>query len=213
MKNQQLHRSAMSQFWSGRAAGFPAALLDLCIAGWRTGADRLSTWLRVRNLGSAGPRVVIQSGAVIRHPGRIHVAADVRIGRDTVLTTERAEGSLRIGTDTWIDRDCHIDFTGELEIGAACTISAGVRLYTHDHGRNPRSEPNARRLRIGDEVWIGTGAAILQNVGEIGTGSLVAANAVVTKRVPPGVLVAGNPARVISSAVDQNDDPSEVVLA
>ena len=213
MENQHPGRSPLTQFWSGRSAGLPGALWDLCIAGWRAGADRLSTLLRVRNLGSVGPAVVIQCGVVIRHPGRIHLSSGVRIGRHAVLTTERAEGSLRIGPDTWIDRDCHIDFSGELEIGTACTLSAGVRLYTHDHGRNPRSEPNPRKLRIGNGVWIGTGAAILQNVGEIGDGSLVAANAVVTKIVPPGVLVAGNPARVIGSAVEQGGDPSEVVLA
>lgn len=211
MSNEQ--GSRLAQFWSGRYEGLPGWLLDLFIASWRTGSDRLSTWLRVRNLGSAGSGVVIQSGVVIRHPGQIHVASGVRIGRHTALTTERADGSLRIGSETWIDRDCHIDFTGALEIGAGCTISANVRLYTHDHGRNPRSEPNARMLKIGDGVWIGTGAAILQNVGEIGAGSLVAANAVVTKSVPPGVLVAGNPARVIGSAVEQSGDPSEVVLA
>lgn len=192
-----------SQFWAGRYAGIPGALLDLFIASWRAAADSLSTWLRVQNLGSAGPDVVIQSGAVIRYPGRVHLASGVRIGRCTVLNTERPDGSLRIGVDTWIDRDCHIDFTGELEIGDGCTVSAGVRLYTHDHGRDPRVEPNPRRLKLGDRVWIGTGAAILQNVGEIGAGSLIAANAVVTKKIPPGVLVAGNPARVIGPTVDQ----------
>lgn len=201
------------QFWNGRLAGLPGAVLDLGVASWRAGGDRLSTWLRARNLGSAGPGVVIQRGVVIRHPGRVRLGAAVRIGRQTVLTAERPDGRLRIGDDTWIDRDCHLDFTGELEIGVRCTISANVRLYTHDHGHDPRSEPRARRLQIGDGVWIGTGASVLQNVGEIGAGSLIAANAVVTRSVPSGVLVGGNPARVIGPVGGGEGDPSEVALA
>ena len=46
---------------------------------------------------------------------------------------------------------------------------------------------------IGDNVWIGANATILPGV-TIGSMSVVAAGAVVTKDVPSGVLVAGNPA-------------------
>ena len=75
-----------------------------------------------------------------------------------------------------------------------------MRIYTHDHGRDPRTGPAARRLHIADRVWIGTGASILQNVEEIGEGAVIAAGAVVTKRVPAGALVGGNPARVLGDA-------------
>nr|WP_269779418.1 acyltransferase [Propioniciclava soli] len=49
---------------------------------------------------------------------------------------------------------------------------------------------------IGNRVLIGTGAIILKGV-TIGDGAVVAAGAVVTKDVPPGAIVGGNPARVI----------------
>lgn len=187
-----------NRFWNGRAGGLPGAGLELGAAAWRALRDRLSTALRTRNLGRAGPGVVIQRGAVIRKPAQVELGAGVRIGRGVVLSTEREDGTLRVGDDTWIDRGGHIDFSGTLEVGSGCTLSAEVKVYTHDHGRDPRSAPQARRLRIGDRVWIGTGASILQNVGEIGDGALIAAGAVVTKPVPAGALVAGNPARVIA---------------
>ncbi len=188
-----------NRFWNGRVAGLPGAGLDLGAAAWGALRDRLSTVLRTRNLARSGPGVFVQSGVVIRNPAQVELGARVRIGRAAVLSSERADGTLRVGDDTWIDRGCHIDFSGALEIGSGCTLSAEVRLYTHDHGRDPRSAPQARRLRIGDRVWIGTGASILQNVGEIGDGALIAAGAVVTKPVPAGALVAGNPARVVEA--------------
>ena len=49
---------------------------------------------------------------------------------------------------------------------------------------------------VGNDVWIGYGATILEGV-ELGDGSVVAASSVITKNVPPYAIVAGNPAKVI----------------
>ena len=57
-------------------------------------------------------------------------------------------------------------------------------------------------VRIDDDVWIGIGAIILKGV-HIGTGARVAAGSVVTKNVPAGARVAGNPARIVTE-----DSPS-----
>jgi acetyltransferase-like isoleucine patch superfamily enzyme len=195
-----------NRFWNGRVPGLPGAAFEIGTAAWGALLDRISTLLRVRNLARSGPGVFLQSGVVIRNPSRVELGARVRVGRAAVLSSERTDGTLRIGDDTWIDRGCHIDFSGALEIGSGCTLSADVNLYTHDHGRDPRSAPEARRLRIGDRVWIGTGASILQNVGEIGDGALIAAGAVVTKPVPAGALVAGNPARILDTEAGEGDN-------
>jgi len=53
---------------------------------------------------------------------------------------------------------------------------------------------------VEDHVWIGCRAVILKGV-TVGTGSIIANNAVVTKDVPPRTMVAGNPARVIKEDV------------
>ena len=55
---------------------------------------------------------------------------------------------------------------------------------------------------IGDDVWIGYRATILDGV-TIGQGAVVAAGAVVTKNVPPYAVVAGIPARVVRKRFDE----------
>jgi acetyltransferase-like isoleucine patch superfamily enzyme len=53
----------------------------------------------------------------------------------------------------------------------------------------------ARSVRIEDDVWIYLKASALKGV-TVGRGAVIAAGAVVTRRVPPFALVAGNPARI-----------------
>lgn len=57
---------------------------------------------------------------------------------------------------------------------------------------------DTKKTYIGDDVWIGQGALIIAGV-HIGSGSIVAAGAVVTKDVPPCVIVGGNPAKVLKN--------------
>jgi acetyltransferase-like isoleucine patch superfamily enzyme len=54
----------------------------------------------------------------------------------------------------------------------------------------------AADIRIGDRVWLGSGALILKGV-TIGNGSIIGARAVLTKDVPMCCAAAGNPARVL----------------
>ena len=50
---------------------------------------------------------------------------------------------------------------------------------------------------IGNDVWVGANATILPSVSQIADGAVVGAGSVVTKRVPPFAIVAGNPAKII----------------
>lgn len=105
-----------------------------------------------------------------------------------------------------IGYNCFIDtrFWGEepflITIGNNVAITSGVRLHTHGGGRVARRfYPDFDvfgKINIKDWVYIGAGAQIMPGV-TIGEGSMVAAGAIVTKSVPPGVVVAGIPAKQV----------------
>lgn len=88
-------------------------------------------------------------------------------------------------------------------IGDETLVSGGVQFLTHDAGTwvFRREHPEAGRfgrITVGSRVFIGAEAIILPGV-TIGDRSIIGAGAVVTKDVPPGRVVAGIPARVIST--------------
>jgi len=81
-------------------------------------------------------------------------------------------------------------------IASRVSFLSGKTLHTQDdHGEwTPYDPSRMEQIRIGPNAWIGEGAVIMADVGE---GSLVGAGAVVTERVAPHVVVAGNPAKYI----------------
>lgn len=89
-----------------------------------------------------------------------------------------------------------------IEIGDHVQITSGVRFFTHGGGHVFREEyPDMDffgKIKIGRNVYIGNGAYVLPGVS-IGDNVVVGAGSVVTKSVPSGAIIAGNPARIVSS--------------
>lgn len=86
---------------------------------------------------------------------------------------------------------------GAAEVGANCNVTHNVTVGI---GLSSAGRSHGTPV-IGDRVWIGPGAVLTGDI-RIGDGATVAAGAVVSRDVPPGALVAGNPARVVAADYD-----------
>lgn len=77
-------------------------------------------------------------------------------------------------------------------------------LDEKNKSQHPRRLPNihGNQLVIDHDVWIGSRATLKANL-HIGIGAVIAADAVVTKDVPPFAIVGGNPAKIIKYRFDQ----------
>lgn len=85
-------------------------------------------------------------------------------------------------------------------IGQGCLLGPGVHLYTATHPLDPETRAagleSGDPIEIGENVWIGGRAVVTPGV-TIGDDAVVGAGSVVTRDVPAGTLVGGNPARVL----------------
>ena len=103
-------------------------------------------------------------------------------------------GGIRIGQGGFVGMHGWFEdlYTHRVTIGDNVTISFRVTLVAH----GPKSNPEKMAIVIEDGAYIGCNATILPGV-TVGKGAGVGACAVVTKDVPPGAVVVGNPARVL----------------
>jgi len=98
---------------------------------------------------------------------------------------------VNIGAKAWIGYDTIIETSKPQLVSIGNNVIISVRVTIIAHFRNTKG------VRIEDDVFIGPGAIILPNV-TIGRGAVVTAGSVVSSSVPPGMLVQGNPARVVA---------------
>ncbi len=104
---------------------------------------------------------------------------------------------VRIGRNSWVNRNCTLDIRGGLTIGDNVSISPEVTILTGSHDVNdPSFRDTYEAVTIADHVFIGTRAIIMPGV-TLGRGSVVAAGSVVSRDVAPLAIVAGAPARPV----------------
>lgn len=92
---------------------------------------------------------------------------------------------------------------GSLIMGDHVMMGADVVIISHNHNFDRTDIPMDQQgfgkdapVVIGNDVWIGGRALILPGV-HVGSGAIIGAGAIVTKNVPEGAIVGGNPARVL----------------
>ncbi|MEO3434869.1 sugar O-acetyltransferase [Inquilinus sp. CAU 1745] len=112
--------------------------------------------------------------------------------------------NISVGRNVFVNQNCTFYDLGGLDIADDVMIGPNVSLITTGHPIEPsrrRAFVIAKPIVIERNVWIAAGATIIGGV-RVGENSVVAAGSVVTRDVPPNVLVGGNPARVIRSIAD-----------
>lgn len=143
-----------------------------------------------------------------RFAERVFVSELASVTNDTLELGDRTyvaagaylSGSLRAG------RDCTVNpyavVRGEVVLGDAVRIGAHSSVLGFNHTMDDpdvevfRQPVFSRGISIGDDVWIGSHVVVLDGV-HVGDRAVLAAGAVVTKDVPAGAAVGGNPARVL----------------
>jgi maltose O-acetyltransferase len=109
---------------------------------------------------------------------------------------------IRVGARTFVNYGLVALDVASIAIGDDVQIGPNVQLLTPTHPL----EPDARRAKweaaepiaIEGNVWLGGGVIVLPGV-TIGENTVVGAGSIVTKDLPPNVVAAGNPARVVRS--------------
>jgi phosphonate metabolism protein (transferase hexapeptide repeat family) len=157
---------------------------------------------------------------------------DSTLGRFTEVGARTKFVESELGDYSYVVNDADIIYT---TIGKFVSIAAHTRINPGNHpmqratqahftyrasayfdGESDEAEfftwRRSFRCHIGHDVWIGHGAIVLPG-RSIGTGSVVAAGAVVTKDVPAYTIVAGNPARVIRRRFPEQIEERLLALA
>jgi maltose O-acetyltransferase len=109
------------------------------------------------------------------------------------------DATITIGPNSFLNRGVVICAAERVAVGARVRLGDHACVYdTNLHPVDKADDARPRPVSIGDDVWIGRNAVILPGV-EVGAGSVVGANAVVTRSFGAGLLIAGNPARVVKT--------------
>lgn len=109
---------------------------------------------------------------------------------------------IRLGVGVFLNFGCVVLDVAAVTVGDGTQIGPAVHIYAADHPRDPvqrrASLESGLPVTIGRNVWIGGGAILLPGV-TVGDDAIIGAGSVVTRNVPAGATVAGNPARGLTT--------------
>lgn len=153
---------------------------------------RIPTCLRME----AGTTFEICDGPITRYgngPYNLRYGAYIEIINEGHLVI--GQGAANVGLVIMCAKE--ITIGNGVRIGRNVSIRDwnGPHVIINDHYRNHAP------VHIGDHVWLCSGCTIMPGV-TIGEGAVVAANATVTKDVPPRCLVGGSPAKIIKENIE-----------
>lgn len=172
---------------------------------------RIYTLWVIQSFKKTGKNVLIGSFQYLREPDKIILGDNVRIGQHCVFELystykeQKFTPLLSLGNNTSIGEHSHITCINKIIIGNNVLMGRKVFITDNAHGASTydqiRIAPKSRPLYskgpviIEDNVWIGEMACIMPGV-TIGKYSIIGANAVVTKNIPPYSVVVGPAASI-----------------
>jgi acetyltransferase-like isoleucine patch superfamily enzyme len=133
------------------------------------------------------------------------VALDSGVWLDITGAPDRHQTVIILEDGCKIGKRCVISAKNQVHVGRNTIFAPSVVIVDHAPAFEDVTLPISRQgtrggtIRIEEGCWIGCGAVVMCDGGElvIGRNSVVAANAVVTRTVPPYSLAAGNPAKIV----------------
>lgn len=133
---------------------------------------------------------------------KMKLKPDSRIGIGTIVLNPK---KISLGTRSVVNENCFLDGRGGLQIGRDTSISAYTRIISASHKMNSGNfQYFERKTVIGNHVWIGTGATILDGA-QIKDYSVIGAGAVLKGIVGRQEVFAGNPAKRIKKRKNMED--------
>ncbi|NEZ55989.1 acyltransferase [Adonisia turfae] len=171
-----------------------------------------------------GSGAIFGKGIALRCPGRITLGKGVAIDDYGLLDASGVEAGITLGDNVIVSRNCVIQSktaavtignntdigcntiissSGGISIGASVLIAGNCYIgggrYITDRLDLPMMQQGVYTkgaVKIGDDVWLGAGAIVLDGV-QIGKGCIVGAGAVVTKNLPDYTVATGVPAKAV----------------
>ena len=121
--------------------------------------------------------------------------------------TERRQEIMRklfkkVGERVWMEPDFTCEFGKNITIGSDVYINYSAN-HSLDAAERIAGALIPEPITIGNRVWIGGGSTILSGV-TIGDDAVIGAGSVVTRDIPPGVVAAGNPCRVLRKITEED---------
>lgn len=132
------------------------------------------------------------------------------IGKDVWIEPDfRCEygKNIFIGDNVYINFGCVILDCAKVEIGSHSLLGPNIGIYALNHMLDPEERISggiiSKGVIIEKNVWLGGDVKIMAGV-TIGEGAVIGAGSIVTKDIPPRVIAAGNPCRIIREITDKD---------
>ncbi len=212
-------RRYWARFWMRFAGLNRVGRVATRLATWGTPPYKARVYLsRMNPQGYVSPKAIIHHPQLKSHRGTfigdrvtifqssqggpVILEESVHLYGETIIETGEG-GQVTIGAETHIQPRCQFSaYKGSIKIGRRVEIAPNCVFYPYNHGIAPGQPVREQPLQsngdivIEDDVWLGTGVTVLDNV-RIGQGAVIGAGSIVTENIPANMVAMGIPARVV----------------